>query len=42
MGFDKEKVPLIDEMALTVRFGDQVVDLQKVKVVDNCQYDMIL
>lgn len=26
VGFDKGKVPIIGEMALTVRFGDHVVD----------------
>ncbi len=42
IGFDKTRVQVLGEMELTVRFGCQVADLRRVKVVENSVYVMIL
>lgn len=42
VGFDKAKVAVVGEIPLTIRFGGQVVELRRVKVVKNSLYDMIL
>ena len=42
VGFDKIKVPVVGEMALSVRFEGVAAELKRVKIVENSLYDMIL
>ena len=42
LGFDKTRVPIFGEIQLTVRFGCKVVDLTRVKVVEQSVYPIIL
>ncbi|KAK4021403.1 hypothetical protein OUZ56_003320 [Daphnia magna] len=42
LSFNKERAPIVGEISLTVRFKDRVVDLQKVKVVDQALFPLIL
>ncbi|KZS20857.1 Uncharacterized protein APZ42_012348 [Daphnia magna] len=42
LSFNKERVPIVGEIPLTVRFKDRVVDLQKVRVVEQALFPLIL
>lgn len=42
IGFDRIKVPVVGEISLSVRFEGRTAELQRVKVVENSIYDMIL
>ena len=42
VGFDKIKVPVVGEIALSVQFEGVAAELKRVKIVENSLYDMIL
>ena len=42
IGFDRARVPVVGNIALTVRFGGRAVELRHVKVVETSLYSMIL